>query len=154
LAPAEADAVSRHSKAQPADEQPVDVRLDGATVLIVDDQRDSRDLLSVIFDRCGAEVLQCGSATAALEALRSRRVHLLVADLAMPEVDGFELIARVRASGRQLPAIAVSAFARPQDRLKAFEAGYAGYCAKPLEATELLRASRRVLAQSAFPARP
>jgi CheY-like chemotaxis protein len=134
-----------------AEDQPLELRLDGATVLIVDDQRDSRDLLSALFDRHGADVVQVGSAVAALDALNSRLVHLLVADLAMPDVDGFELIERVRRTRLHLPAIAVSAYARQEDRHRAFKAGYSAYCAKPLEAAEFLRVIARVLAVSPLP---
>lgn len=110
----------------------------------MDDQLDSRDLLATLFQRRGAEVLQCSSAVAALETMNARLVHLLVADLAMPDVDGFELIERVRRT-RHLPAIAVSAYARPEDRSKAFAAGYSGYCAKPLDAAGFLSVVGRVL---------
>ena len=126
------------------DDQPADLRLEGTTVLVVDDQLDSRDLLATLFQRRGAEVLQCSSAVAALETMNARLVHLLVADLAMPDVDGFELIERVRRT-RHLPAIAVSAYARPEDRSKAFAAGYSGYCAKPLDAAGFLSVVGRVL---------
>jgi signal transduction histidine kinase len=137
--------------ASASDSQPLELRLDGATVLIVDDQRDSRDLLATLFDRHGAQVLQVSSAAAALDTLNSRLVHLLVADLAMPDVDGFELIERVRRTRIHLPAIAVSAHARQEDRHRAFTAGYSAYCSKPLETAEFLRVIGRVLAVSPPP---
>jgi signal transduction histidine kinase/CheY-like chemotaxis protein len=134
-----------------ANDQPLDLRLDGATVLIVDDQQDSRDLLSALFDRCGADVLQASSAAAALETLDTRPVHLLVADLAMPDIDGFDLIERVRRTHKHLPAVAVSAYARPEDRHRALTAGYSAYCSKPLETTEFLQAVGRVLTRWPLP---
>ncbi|HXW03774.1 MAG TPA: ATP-binding protein [Vicinamibacterales bacterium] len=114
------------------------IRLQGRRVLVVDDQQDARELLAALLTRCGAEVLQCDSAEAALDAVSRAPVDLLVADIAMPDVDGCELIRSIRRHRRALPAIAVSAYARPQDRKRAIAAGYQGYCAKPVEAGELL----------------
>jgi CheY-like chemotaxis protein len=127
---------------------PPDLQMHGMTVLIVDDHRDSGELLGALFERHGARVVQCESAESALGALASVEAHLLVADIAMPDIDGYELIHRVRQSYAALPAIAVSAYARPQDRRRALAAGYDGYCAKPVEAPQLLRAVRDVLLAS------
>jgi len=122
------------------------LRLDGSTILVVDDQEDSRELLAVIFEGCGAATVQCDSAAAALERLRSERVQLLVADIAMPQVDGYELIRQVRQMRNGVPAVAVSAYARPQDRSKALAAGFDGYCPKPIEPEVFLQTVRSVLA--------
>jgi len=75
---------------------PSEPTLDGAAVLVVDDQEDSRELLATILSQRGAEVRQCESVQTALQALESTRIYLLVADIGMPADDGFELIARVR----------------------------------------------------------
>ncbi len=123
----------------------VQLRMDGFTVLIVDDQRDSRELLGALFERCGARVVECDSAQAALQALRTSRVHVLMADIAMPEIDGYELIRQVRQVHADIPAIAVSAYARPQDRGKALEAGYNAYCAKPIQAAQILQTVREIM---------
>jgi PAS domain S-box-containing protein len=122
-----------------------ELRLDGTRVLVVDDQPDSRELLAAILHRCGADVRQCESADDALSALAESGVHLLVADIAMPDMDGCELIGRLREQRIDIPALAVSAYARPQDRKRALAAGYDGYCAKPIETTEFLHAVRNVL---------
>ena len=128
---------------------PVDLdeefRMHGLTVLVVDDQRDSCELLAALFERHGARVVQCDSAESALGVLTDVEANLLIADIAMPDIDGYELIRRVRASHPTLPAIAVSAYARPQDRRRALSAGFDGYCAKPVEAPQLLRAVRSVM---------
>ena len=121
------------------------IRLDGCRVLVVDDQADSRGLLAAIFDRCGAQVVQCASAQAALERLRAEPISLLVADIAMPDMDGYELIERVRANQDRPPAVAVSAYARLEDRNRALGAGYDAYCAKPFDADEFLRIVHGVL---------
>jgi signal transduction histidine kinase len=122
-----------------------DFTMDGMTVLIVDDEPDSCELLAALLERHGARVIQCDSAESALGVLTDIEANLLVADIAMPDIDGYELIRRVRRSHPALPAIAVSAYARPEDRRRAFAAGYDSYCAKPVEAAQLLRAVRTVM---------
>jgi PAS domain S-box-containing protein len=124
----------------------MELRLDGVSVLVVDDEGDSRELLATVFERCGAEVVRCGSARDALTMLVTTPVSLVVADIAMPEVDGCELLERARQMRAGLPAVAVSAYARPEDRQRALAAGYNGYCAKPIETTDFLRTVRDVLA--------
>jgi signal transduction histidine kinase len=125
-----------------------DFRMQGMTVLVVDDQQDSCELLAALFERHGARVVQCDSAESALGVLTDVEANLLIADIAMPDIDGYELIRRIRTSLPRLPAIAVSAYARPQDRRRALSAGFDGYCAKPVEAPQLLRAVRNVLLTS------
>ena len=125
-----------------------DFRMHGMTVLVVDDQQDSCELLAALFDRLGARVVQCDSAESALGVLTDVEANLLIADIAMPDIDGYELIRRVRTTHPALPAIAVSAYARPQDRRRALSAGFDGYCAKPVEAPQLLRAVRDVMLTS------
>jgi signal transduction histidine kinase/ActR/RegA family two-component response regulator len=117
-----------------------EVKLDGATVLVVDDQEDARQLLATVFGQWGADVVQCESVESALQALESMSIDLLVADIGMPDADGYELIARVRGLEDRratVPAIVVSAYARPEDRHRAFTKGYDGYCAKPVDRHEL-----------------
>jgi signal transduction histidine kinase/CheY-like chemotaxis protein len=126
-------------------ESETDFLMEGMTVLVVDDQSDSCELLAALFERHGARVVQCDSAESALGVLADVAANLLIADIAMPDIDGYELIRRVRASHGTLPAIAVSAYARPQDRRRALAAGFNGYCAKPVEAPQLIRAVRSVL---------
>ena len=121
------------------------LRLDGAKVVVVDDQRDSCELLAALFEQCGAQVVQCANAPAALSTLLSSSVQLLVADIAMPDVDGYDLIRQVRQIDSRLPAVAVTAYAYPQDRLKALAAGFTAYCAKPIDATHFLRIVRNVM---------
>ena len=116
--------------------------LSNCSVLVVDDQEDSRELLARLLRQWGAAVLQCPSAHTALSALSATRFDLLVADIAMPDVDGYDLIERVRrlANGRgHVPAVAVTAYARREDRDRALSSGYNGYCPKPLDAAEFAR---------------
>jgi PAS domain S-box-containing protein len=126
--------------ASEAEAQPLpDLGLRGTTVLIVDDQSDSRELLAVLFDRAGATAVSCESATAALAALDASLPALVVADLAMPDVDGYQFITAVRGRWPALPAVAVSAYARPEDRARAIAAGFNGFCPKPFDMADLWR---------------
>jgi PAS domain S-box-containing protein len=145
--PTRSDALDRIEVATPARllEPIVELRLDGSTVVVVDDQRDSRDLLGALLEQWGARVLRCDSAESALDALNTVPVHLLVADIAMPDVDGYELIRCVRQLTNRMPAVAVSAYARPQDLSRAIASGYNGYCAKPIEASLFLQTIREIM---------
>jgi CheY-like chemotaxis protein len=104
-------------------------------VLVVDDDPDSRRLTGTMLERAGANVLLAGSAAEARRALAEAPFDALVADIAMPGEDGLDLVRDVRATpdGRDLPAIALSAYARPQDRERALEAGYDAHLTKPAE---------------------
>ncbi|MGD9902068.1 MAG: ATP-binding protein [Vicinamibacterales bacterium] len=119
--------------------------LHGRTVLVVDDHRDSRDVIAAYLEPTGAAIVQCESATAALALAAGRAFDLVIADLAMPDVDGFELVTQLRAQRPDLRAIAVSAFARLEDRHKALVAGYSAYCAKPVDRARFLDTVRTVL---------
>ena len=125
-----------------------DVRLDDIHVLVVDDQPDSREMLASLLEERGAKVAQSESAESALKFLTTGSVHLLIADIAMPRVDGYELMRRLRAEGNLTPAIAVTAFARPDDRRHALECGYSMYLAKPVDAIGLASTVRDLLFDS------
>ena len=88
---------------------------------------------------------QCDSAESALDVLATENVQLLIADIAMPDVDGYELIRRIRTSGKQTPALAVTAFARSDDQYKAMTSGYTAYCAKPIDGGRLARIVRDMI---------
>ena len=114
----------------------------GLRVLVVDDEADARELINRILSDCHAIVRTAGSAEQAMTAIREEMPDVLVSDLGMPDVDGFELLARVRAlgpaHGGNVPAIALTAFARSEDRLKALEAGFGAHISKPVEPSELI----------------
>jgi PAS domain S-box-containing protein len=118
--------------------------LSGVSVLVVDDDRDARELIGRILTDCQARVRLAASAREAFDALRESAPDLLISDLGMPEVDGFELLSWVRLHerehGGQLPAIALTAFARSEDRLRAMEAGFSAHISKPVEPGELIAA--------------
>jgi len=118
------------------------VRLDGISVVVVDDEQDSREMLATVLEQQGATVLQSSSAESALRILGRHLVHVIVADIAMPEIDGYEFMRRIRAAGNRIPSIAVTAFARSDDRHTALESGYTTYLAKPVDGRQLVRAVR------------
>jgi len=117
-------------------------RLDGLKVLVVDDEPDTREMLRVGLTRCGAHVTATGSTREALAAIEKERPDLLISDIGMPGEDGYDLIRRVREmppqSGSRLPAIALTAYARVEDRLQALRAGYQMHVPKPVEFAELV----------------
>ena len=121
------------------------VRLDDLTILVVDDERDSREMIATVLEQQGAAVLQSDSAESALETLQNSSVCVIIADIAMPRIDGYELMRRLRASGSRIPSIAVTAFARSDDRQTALESGYSTYLAKPIDARQLARTVRDVV---------
>jgi PAS domain S-box-containing protein len=118
------------------------VRLDDLSILVVDDQRDSRETIAALLEQRGATVLQTDSAESALNALQTERVCVIVADIAMPRIDGHELMRRVRAGGNGVPAVAVTAFARSDDRQAALQSGFTAYLAKPVDENQLARIVR------------
>lgn len=113
-------------------------------ILAVDDDRDALRLVREILETTGAEVTTVDSGLAALEALDKAPVDVLVADLGMPHMDGFELIARVRraarAEVREVPAAAFTAYARSEDRAKALRSGFQIHLSKPIDPAELMAA--------------
>ncbi|KQP40035.1 hypothetical protein ASF44_09745 [Pseudorhodoferax sp. Leaf274] len=116
--------------------------LAGLRVLVVDDETDARDLLQRMLADAGAEVLVADGADAVLQAIVQERPQVLVSDIGMPQVDGYALLRRVRAlgpaQGGDLPAIALTAFARAEDRVRALKAGFRAHVAKPVEPAELV----------------
>jgi signal transduction histidine kinase/CheY-like chemotaxis protein len=122
-------------------------RLDGIRVLVVDDQADERELLYTILSGRGADVETAESTDAAVAAIRRSPPTVLIADIAMPGQDGYALLRRVRDLpdiGRDLPAIAVTAHARVEDRSRALSAGFRTYLSKPIEHARLIRAVQDV----------
>jgi PAS domain S-box-containing protein len=117
--------------------------LTGVRILVVDDEADALDLITIDLAACGAKVTAFANAAEALRALEQSQFDLLISDIGMPDQDGYELIRRVRAAeagsqSRKLPAVALTAYARVQDRLRALIAGYDTHVAKPLESGELV----------------
>lgn len=117
------------------------VSLAGLKVLVTDDEQDARDLLRRVLAGCGAEVITAGSAEEAIAAVERARPDLLISDIGLPERDGYELIRQIRMLGEgagSIPAIALTAMARLEDRTRAMLAGYQMHLAKPVNPQELV----------------
>lgn len=120
----------------------VPIDLSGLKILVVDDDADGCELARRIFEDCHAQVFVARDAAQALALVEAQRPELMVSDIGMPQVDGYELLRRVRALGEDrgggLAAIALTAFARSQDRVQALHAGFAAHLSKPVQPSELL----------------
>jgi signal transduction histidine kinase/CheY-like chemotaxis protein len=118
------------------------VRLPGVKVLVVDDEPDARELLKRVLSQCEAEVTTAQNGREGLELIRAAKPDVIVSDIGMPGMDGYEFIREVRrlmpADAARIPAIALTAFARSEDRTKAMLAGYQVHVAKPIEPQELV----------------
>jgi PAS domain S-box-containing protein len=120
----------------------VSMELAGLTVLVVDDQPDARELILRVLEDCSARVLTAGSAEEAVPLVESGRPDVLITDIGMPGADGYELLRRVRelgpARGGRVPAIALTAFARSEDRTRALRSGFMVHVSKPVDPSELV----------------
>jgi PAS domain S-box-containing protein len=135
-------APSAHVAAPAGMESQPPVSLESMRVLVVEDEPDTRDFLKRLLESHGAAVATAASAEEALAALRGDPADVLVSDIGLPDVDGYELMTRIRTGtpdeGSMIPAIALTAYARPEDRARALRSGYQTYLAKPVEPTELV----------------
>ena len=116
----------------------------GLRILHVEDDPDGRDMIEQLLRDHGAQVTAVSSAEEALHALREHEFDVLVSDIGMPLLDGYELLRRVRAGGNPIAAIALTAFARPEDKAKAAEVGYVLHVSKPVDPGTLIEAIRTV----------
>jgi PAS domain S-box-containing protein len=123
-------------------------RLDGLRILIVDDEPDTRDLLRQGLEYCGANVRLAGSAAEAVDAIVAEVPDILISDIGMPGIDGYDLIRQIRQlpadAGGKVAAIALTAYTRVEDRLQALRAGYDMHVPKPVELAELVAVAASV----------
>jgi signal transduction histidine kinase len=136
LRPAEAESASPHGDS-----------LRNARLLIVDDEESVRNYAAAVFRISGADVRIVDSGAAALAQLDAWRPDVVITDLGMPEMDGYELLRRLRTRGLTVPVIALTAYARPEDREEAMRAGFNAYVAKPVEPEDLRKMVAEVLAR-------
>ncbi|AFY85235.1 PAS domain S-box protein [Oscillatoria acuminata] len=126
--------------------------LEGVRVLVVDDEADARGLLTLVLEECGAQVQAAASVRQALIAIPQFYPQVLISDIAMPEEDGYTLIYQIRrmelSEGGYLPAAAVTAYARSEDRTRALKAGYDIHLPKPVDTAELIAVVERLAARS------
>ena len=111
-------------------------------VLLVDDEADSRNLLNIVLGSCGANVTTASSAAEAFETVKQEEFDIIISDIGMPDEDGFSLIRKIRdlpdGDSRRIPAIALTAYARAEDRVLALRSGFQMHIAKPVEPAELI----------------
>jgi signal transduction histidine kinase/DNA-binding response OmpR family regulator len=117
--------------------------LEGLRVLVVDDEADTRELVTAILTRSGGQVKCSESAAEAIRDMKTWDPDVLVSDIGMPREDGYSLIKKLRRSktkrARQIPAIALTAYATDEDRIQALSAGFQVHVAKPIEAQVLVK---------------
>jgi CheY-like chemotaxis protein/anti-sigma regulatory factor (Ser/Thr protein kinase) len=124
--------------------QPIaaNVRLANIRVLVVEDEPDTAEFVRHLLEPYGADVVLAESGPLALTALATTKPDILISDIGLPEMDGYELIERIRRNdvghGGGIPAVALTAFARSEDRMRAMLAGYQAYLTKPVEPSELV----------------
>jgi PAS domain S-box-containing protein len=127
---------------EPSREPPSLPRLDGLRLLVVDDEEDTRDLLREIFERQGAKVSAAASSDEAIDEIDRARPDIVLCDIGMPGEDGYGFVKRLRArtpdKGGKTPAIALTAFARTEDRTRALLAGFRAHVPKPIDTAELV----------------
>ncbi len=117
--------------------------LDGVRVLVVDDDSDTRQMLKAVLSECQADVITAASAAEAIQEIERRKPDVLVSDLGMPEKDGYELIKNVREMESvdhtaRMPALALTAYAKAEDRVRALTGGYQVHLSKPVEPAEFV----------------
>jgi CheY-like chemotaxis protein/anti-sigma regulatory factor (Ser/Thr protein kinase) len=117
-------------------------RLKGVNVLLVDDEPDAREVVARLLQASGASVVSAGSGAEALALSELDRPDILISDIGMPGMDGYELLRRMREGGDpkavRIPAVALTAFARSEDRTRALLAGFLVHVAKPVQPSELV----------------
>ena len=116
--------------------------LRGLKILVVDDEADTRELIREVLKECGSEVITSPSAADALIALEQQKPDVLISDLGMPDEDGYSLISKVRAlpseKGGNIPAAALTAYARVEDRMRVLRSGFQFHLPKPIDSAELV----------------
>jgi len=160
LRPAPAAAAPERSTAQPPAAAPPELvvpqlnglRLDGIRVILVEDERDARESLTTALELLGAQVFPADSAAAPMQLVDERPADVLLSDIGMPDEDGYSLIRKVRAreaqEGGRLPAAALTAYARAEDRAGALHAGFDTHVHKPVEPLELARVVRQLIGRA------
>lgn len=128
----------------PVTEPPGATPLDGLRILVVEDQTDARDLIAVILQQAGAKVTGAASTAEALRAFVAEPFDVIVSDIGLPDGDGHKLLQRIRQRGATVPAIALTAYTRVEDRERALAAGFQLHMAKPIEPWRLVAAVKAV----------
>jgi CheY-like chemotaxis protein len=127
--------------------------LEGLRVMVVDDEPDARWFVARVLEECKAQVTAVGSAAEALAVVSRLRPHVLVSDIGMPRIDGYEMLRTLRGrrpeDGGRIPAVALTAYASAEDRERALAAGYQRHLAKPIDPIDLVDAVAEVVERTA-----
>src|SRR5207245_452929 len=128
-------------------------RLQYVHILVVDDEPDAREMIARVLASAGARITQAGSTREALELFVRVRPDVVVSDIAMPDQDGYDLVRQLRQlpaeMGGQTPAIALTAYARDEDRLRALSAGFQMHVVKPVEPQDIIAAAAHLVPAAA-----
>lgn len=117
-------------------------------ILIVDDEEDARELVSYTLEQCGAQVSHAASARLAIAAFQQLTPDLLISDIGMPEMDGYQLLSHIRKQGASIPAIALTAYAGEANQQRSMQAGFQAHLSKPIDPTELITAVLQLVKQA------
>ena len=136
---ADANALSVHPRAMSLQMKlPEQAHLSGIKVLVVDDEPDAREIIKQVLEDQDARVFVAASAEEARRVLEMQRPDVMLSDIGMPKQDGYELMTEIRRAGNDIPAVAITALARSEDRIRALRAGFQLHLAKPVEPAELV----------------
>jgi CheY-like chemotaxis protein len=155
-------AATRHAVAATAPPIAADLacppELAGLKILIVENDEDAREMLRALLERCRAVVEVAHTAQAGLDRVATFQPHVIVSDIGMPDIDGFAFIEQLRsrpaADGGGVPAIALTAHARVEDRARALRAGFDNHVPKPIEPIELFAVIAALASRSRQPRQP
>jgi CheY-like chemotaxis protein/two-component sensor histidine kinase len=134
--------VESRATTPPVEDISFPAELEGLHIVVLDDERDARELIQMVLERGGARVTTVSSVQEALESVARHKPSVIISDIGMPEEDGYAFIRQLRAlpheEGGRIPAVALTAYARAEDRRRALSAGFQNHAAKPIEPQELV----------------
>jgi signal transduction histidine kinase len=135
---------ARHGPDASVEEHATDRPLGGVKLLLVEDDEDSREMMTMLLEHSGANVITARHAMMALEMLEREPVDVMLADVGLPQMDGYALVGRIRSNGLTIPAVALTGYASASDRAQAIEAGFNDHLGKPVSPDELVKVLARV----------
>lgn len=139
--------------ARPMERRERAIDLNGVRVLVIDDEADARDVVARVLSRAGATTTQVCCVPDAFSAIAQSQPDVIVSDIAMPDEDGYDFIRKLRelppAAGGSIPALALTAYAREEDRLRCITSGFQAHVAKPVDPTELITTVAQLIRENA-----